>query len=304
MGANAILCPSPRAGVASARARWRRDIVVTAACAEQIKTKLCMMLGMVLRGEVYHMWVPPPDTDIQDLRAMAVDKFDGASARSPEELLAAILEAHPSPPTTSGRPCTRGPQPSLRKCWRSWCPLVGTLSTKRYPLPRDSPLCVRASGNAFSCPHCPGGVGSAVFGGSPGGASPVSGRLAFPCVWWLAWWDGPWRLELPAMARSPLACSVARLALGRPWAMLARVRGRAGPLARRASGVHACGSLPVGGVAGAPISAKVMPRPPARGSVAPHGMAVGATGVAASGLRARRLPNGGRRLCSAHAWMS
>lgn len=41
------------------------------------------------------MHVPLPDTDIQDLKAMAVQKFHNAAARSPQGLLATIPQAHP-----------------------------------------------------------------------------------------------------------------------------------------------------------------------------------------------------------------
>lgn len=105
------------------------------------------------------------------------------------------------------------------------------------------------------------------------------------------------------MTQSPLAFSPAHFALGRPCPIFVGISGKTGPLAWRAR-EHASASMPVGGVAAMRQfwhrSCRVRTE---RGWPALCGAVLGALGVAASGLRSRRLLSGGRRCCSARAWM-
>lgn len=140
------------------------------------------MLEMMLRDEVFRARVPLPDTDILDLKAMAVEKFHATSAHSPDEQPAVIPDDNPVAgdycrPTMHG-----GLASSLRKRWRPYRSLAWTPSARRPLLQHDSPLRIRAQGCMCSCGHCPGRVESGMFGGSHGGVTKLSGHLALPCV--------------------------------------------------------------------------------------------------------------------------
>ena len=63
-------------------------------CEARYKTSNGVMVEMLIQGVSYCLKAPFPTDDIIDLKAMAVEKHH-AEAKSPEELLMAIPEAHP-----------------------------------------------------------------------------------------------------------------------------------------------------------------------------------------------------------------
>lgn len=75
------MCPQPLAHV-FARSLYRR------VCGTKYKTVWGMILEMVAGGNIYDERVPLPHDDIQDHKAMCVDKFNGAAVQTPEAFLA------------------------------------------------------------------------------------------------------------------------------------------------------------------------------------------------------------------------
>jgi len=63
-------------------------------CKARYKTSNGVMVEMMIQGVSYYLKAPFPTDDIIDLKAMAVERYH-AGAKSPEELLKAIPEAHP-----------------------------------------------------------------------------------------------------------------------------------------------------------------------------------------------------------------
>lgn len=77
------------------KTRWQR-VTSGAMFHNRFNTLWGMVLEMVLRGEVHHVWVPLRDHDIKDLETMAVEKIHKEGARDAESFLAAMPNAQPA----------------------------------------------------------------------------------------------------------------------------------------------------------------------------------------------------------------